>query len=223
MKRRFERSRIRSRVVQAADIRVEATRDSPERLHLVLPKAHKQIAPTHWAFDRLASIVVAPAAYMRQLPASLAGINLQYGRTRARGMTRPTPIPDTITVRVPFHVVKRGGRKEMVLPEGAAQPRKADNTLVKAMARAFRWKRMLESGDFATIAELAEREGIAPSYMTRVLRLTLLAPDIVEAILEKKTAPSMTLVRMIEPRPPEWTSQVTHFGWGTTKTLQHRS
>ena len=101
-------------------------------------------------------------------------------------MTRATPIPETVTLHVPFRVVKRGGRKEMLLPEGAAQPRRTDNTLVKALARAFRWKRMLESGEFATIAELAEQEGIAPSYMTRVLRLTLLAPDIVEAILDGK-------------------------------------
>jgi hypothetical protein len=64
----------------------------------------------------------------------------------------------------------------MQLPEGATLPRRTHNTLVKALARAFRWKRMLESGEFATIAELAEREGIAPSYMTRVLRLTLLEP-----------------------------------------------
>ena len=66
-----------------------------------------------------------------------------------------------MTLHVPFRVVKRGGRKEMQLPEGATQPRRTDNTLVKALARAFRWKRMLESGEFATIAELAEREGIA--------------------------------------------------------------
>ena len=57
---------------------------------------------------------------------------------------------------------------------------------------------MLESGEFATIAELAEREGIAPSYMTRVLRLTLLAPDIVEAILDGKQGPEMTLARMLD-------------------------
>jgi hypothetical protein len=104
-------------------------------------------------------------------------------------MTRGTPIPETMTVHVPFRVVKRGGRKEMHLPEGAAQPRRTDSSLVKALARAFRWKRMLESGEFATIAELAEREGIAPSYMTRVLRLTLLSPDIVEAILDGKQGP----------------------------------
>jgi hypothetical protein len=76
-------------------------------------------------------------------------------------MTCGTPIPETMTLHVPFRIVKRGGRKEMQLPEGVAHPRRTDSTLVKALARAFRWKRMLESGEFATIAELAEREGIA--------------------------------------------------------------
>ena len=114
-------------------------------------------------------------------------------------MTRATPIPDSLTIHVPFRIVKRGGRKEMQLPVGTTAPRAPDNTLVKALARAFRWKRMLESGEFATIAELAEREGIAPSYMTRVLRLTLLAPDIVEAILDRKQGPEVTLARLLEP------------------------
>ena len=122
-------------------------------------------------------------------------------------MTRGSPAPETVTLHVPFRIVKRGGRKEMQLPEGAAQPRRADNTLVKALARAFRWKRMLESGEYATIAELAEREGIAPSYMTRVLRLTLLAPDIVEAILDGKQEPKMTLARALEPLPVDWSDQ----------------
>ena len=125
-------------------------------------------------------------------------------------MTRGAPIPDTVTLHVPFRVVKRGGRKEMQLPEGAAQQRRADSSLVKALARAFRWKRMLESGEFATIAELAEREGIAPSYMTRVLRLTLLAPDIVEAIMDGRQGPEMTLARVLEPFPLEWEKQAGH-------------
>jgi hypothetical protein len=66
-------------------------------------------------------------------------------------MTRPTQIPDTITVHVPFRVVKRGGRKEMHLPEGAAQLQRTDSTLIKALARAYRWKRLLDAGSFATI------------------------------------------------------------------------
>ncbi|MGS4948124.1 hypothetical protein ACVDG3_21880 [Meridianimarinicoccus sp. RP-17] len=129
-------------------------------------------------------------------------------------MTRATPIPETVTLHVPFRVVNRGGRKEMQLPEGAEHVRKPGNTLVKALARAFRWKRMLESGEFATIAELAEREGIAPSYMTRVLRLTLLAPDIVEAILDGKQGPEVTLARLLEPFAPVWADQEKEFGQG---------
>ena len=122
-------------------------------------------------------------------------------------MTRGTPIPETMTLHVPFRIVKRGGRKEMQMPEGGAQTRRTDNTLVKALARAFRWKRMLESGEFATIADLAEREGIAPSYMTRVLRLTLLAPDTVEAILDGTQGPEVTLARLLETLPVEWKGQ----------------
>ena len=122
-------------------------------------------------------------------------------------MTRESPIPETVTLHVPFRVVKRGGRKEMQMPEGTTQPRRTDSALVKALARAFRWKRLLESDEFATIAELAEREGIAPSYMTRVLRLTLLAPGFVEVILDGRHGPEVTLARVLEPFPAEWTSQ----------------
>ena len=127
-------------------------------------------------------------------------------------MTRGMPTPETITLQIPFRVVKRGGRKEMQLPKGAVQPRRADNTLIKALARAFRWNRMLESGECVTIAELAEREGIAPSYMTRVLRLTLLAPEIVEAILDGQQGPEVTLVRLLEPFSVEWAEQPDRFG-----------
>jgi len=122
-------------------------------------------------------------------------------------MTHIQQIPDTITVHVPFRLVKRGGRKEMQLPDGVTTPRRTNSTLVKALARAFRWKRMLESGEFATIAELAEREGIAPSYMTRVLRVTLLAPNIVEAILDGSQGPGVTLAPVLEPFPVEWQEQ----------------
>lgn len=114
-------------------------------------------------------------------------------------MTRATSIPDTVTIHVPFRIVKRGGRKEMQLPDGITPSSRTDSTLVKALARGFRWKRMLESGEYVTIAELAKHEGIAPSYMTRVLRLTLLAPHIVEAILDGKQEPEVTLARVLEP------------------------
>jgi len=126
-------------------------------------------------------------------------------------MTRATAVPETVTIHVPFRVVKRGGRKEMQMPEGATQPQRMDNTLVKALARAFRWKRMLESGEFATIAELAEREGIAPSYMTRILRLTQLEPAIIEAVLEGRQGGDVTLARLMEPFPLSWGDQKDTF------------
>lgn len=122
-------------------------------------------------------------------------------------MTRATAIPDTVTIHVPFRLVKRGGRKEMQLPEGASIQRRPDDALVKALARAFRWKRMLDSGNFATIAELAEREGITLSYLTRILRLTLLAPDLVAAILDGRQAAAVTLARLMEALPAEWPEQ----------------
>jgi len=124
-------------------------------------------------------------------------------------MTRGTPIPDSLTLHVPFRIVRRGGRKEMQLPEGATHSRRTDTSLVKALARAFRWKRMLETGEFANIAELAKRERIAAPYLTRVLRLTLLAPDIVEAILDGRQRACLTLETLREPAPAQWQEQMS--------------
>ena len=123
-------------------------------------------------------------------------------------MTRAMQIPDTVTIHVPFRIIKRGGRKEMQLPADVPTQRRPDDALVKALARAFRWKKMLETGNFVTIAELAKTEGIAPSYMTRVLRLTLLAPAIVEAILDGKQGPEVTLGRLLKGFPVAWEGQV---------------
>lgn len=123
-------------------------------------------------------------------------------------MKTATQSSDVITVQMPFRIAKRGGRKEMVLPIGSPQQHKPDSTLVKALARAFRWKNMLESGAFNTIAELAAHEKIALTYMTRVLRLTLLAQQIVYAILVSTHGPEITLLRMLEPFPEELRDQL---------------
>jgi hypothetical protein len=115
-----------------------------------------------------------------------------------------------LTVRVPLAVRKqRRGRKLMVAPGGIAPcgASAAGTTLVKALARAFRWRRMLETGHFATIGELATAEKINSSYVSRLLRLTLLAPDIVEAILDGRQPGGMTLPGLMEPFPVEWGRQ----------------
>jgi hypothetical protein len=102
----------------------------------------------------------------------------------------------------------------MQLPEGAAQARKPDNTLVKALARAFRWKRMLDSGEFATIADLAEREGIAAPYLTRTMRLAQLAPSLVEVILDGRQPRNLTLEALRRPLPEAWDEQARVLAFG---------
>lgn len=116
----------------------------------------------------------------------------------------------TLTVRVPLAHRKRGGRKLVVAPDGgawaSARPR-IDNALVKALARAHRWRRMLESGVYATVEEIAQAQRINASYFGRTLRLTLLAPDIVEAILGGRQAPGVSLGRLVKPFPADWLGQ----------------
>ena len=115
-----------------------------------------------------------------------------------------------LTVRVPLAVRKqRGGRKLVLMPAGMA-PRRAsaaDTTLVKALARAFRGRRMLETGAVKRVREIAAAEKINESYVSRVLRLTLLAPDIVEAILDGRQVPEMTLRVLLKGLAVEWGEQ----------------
>ncbi len=119
-----------------------------------------------------------------------------------------------LTVRVPLAIRRRGGRKLVLTPGGTAHrgPAGADRTLVKALARAFRWRRMLETGKYSTVHEIAAAEKINSSYVSRVLRLTLLAPDIVEAILDGRQPAGMTLPGLMAPFPVEWGDQHATFG-----------
>ena len=95
-------------------------------------------------------------------------------------MTATAPM---LTVHIPLTVRRRGGRKVVIAPDGTEAPvvgvaTRIDSTLVKALARAFRWRRMLESGVVSTVGEIAAREKINKSYVSRILRLSLLAPEI---------------------------------------------
>jgi hypothetical protein len=122
----------------------------------------------------------------------------------------PRQEPAVVTIKVPFAVRKRGGRKLVLSPDGAPVPPVAphiDGTLVKAIARAFRWQKMLETGRYATIREIARAERINSSYVSRVLRLTLLAPATVEAILEGRADQAPTLAEAMGVFPVEWQRQ----------------
>ncbi len=124
----------------------------------------------------------------------------------------------SVTVRVPLTIRRRGGRKMIISPEGVAMPvggrtsadisvTRGDPALVKALARAFRWRRLLETGAVASGREIAAKEKINASYVSRVLRLTLLQPDIVEAILDGRQPVNMTLPMLMGPFPVEWRLQ----------------
>ena len=129
-------------------------------------------------------------------------------------MTEPNLTGDgrTVTIRVPISIRRRGGRKLVLSPDGASVTttticRHIDNAMVKAVARAFRWREMLENGTHATIAEIATAEEINEAYVGRVLRLTLLAPDIVEAILGGRQPATMTLAVLVRKFSVIWEQQ----------------
>jgi hypothetical protein len=116
----------------------------------------------------------------------------------------------TATVSIPTTFLKRGGRKQILTPAGAAPwscaPR-VDTALVKAIVRAHRWRQMLESGEYASSAELAKAEKVNDSYVSRILRLTLIAPDIVEAILIGRQPSTLQLDNLLKPLPAVWELQ----------------
>jgi hypothetical protein len=118
-----------------------------------------------------------------------------------------------MTVRVPMTIKRRGGRKLVLTPDGtevtgAPVTRHVDNAMVKAIARAFRWRDMLESGEYATIREIANAEKINEIYVGRVLRLTLLAPGLVETILGGRQPAEVTLAVLMRPFSVEWRDQL---------------
>lgn len=132
-------------------------------------------------------------------------------------MGEPTLSPDgrTLNVHVPMTFRARGGRKLVVSPDGVpswAKPRtRIDNTMVKALARAFRWRKLLETGAYATVEEIARAEKINTSYVSRVLRLTLLAPEIIKMILDGRHPTDLTMAALMKPFPVEWWEQTRLF------------
>jgi hypothetical protein len=123
----------------------------------------------------------------------------------------------SVTVSVPLTIRRRGGRKQIIGPDGAVArqggggtgviPVNGDPALIKALARGFRWRRMLEEGRYASISEMAKSEGIERGYLGSLLRLTLLAPEMVEAILNGRQPEGVTLPELMEPFPVEWRQQ----------------
>jgi hypothetical protein len=118
---------------------------------------------------------------------------------------------NTITVRIPMAWKHRGRRKVIIAPDGGdawapAKPR-PDETLIRALARAHRWKRMLDGVSYHSVSELAEADGVTRSFVNRLLRLTLLAPDIVQAILDGRQPKGLQLEHLTQVMPSAWEEQ----------------
>jgi hypothetical protein len=116
----------------------------------------------------------------------------------------------TATVSIPVTFLQRGGRKQILTPPGTtpwSPATRVDTALVKAVVRAHRWRQMLESGEYANSAELAKAEKVNDSYLCRILRLTLIAPDIIEAILTGRQPSTLQLDDLLKPLPAVWELQ----------------
>lgn len=115
----------------------------------------------------------------------------------------------TVTVHVPMTFAIRGGRKTVLTDAVAPPPQpRIDNALLKALARAHRWRQKIEGGGYASITELAKAEGVNESYACRILRLSLLAPSIVTAILNGRHDSDVMLKQLLKPLPAQWYEQL---------------
>src|ERR671919_630373 len=122
---------------------------------------------------------------------------------------------ETLTIRIPMRLQRRGGRKLIMTPEGAVstpKPRR-DVTLIKALVRAHRWRRRIESGQAKSITDLAEQEGVTVAFVCRLLPLTCLAPDMVETILDGRQPKSLRLAELLGNGPLLWEEQRSAFGF----------
>ena len=117
----------------------------------------------------------------------------------------------TLVVRIPMRFQRRGGRKRIVAPDGSelapATKSQPDGALLKALARAWRWQRMLDQGVCCSVSEIGDAENISKSYVSRILRLALLAPDVVDEILAGTTNQGMVLEHLERPLPASWEEQ----------------
>jgi hypothetical protein len=116
---------------------------------------------------------------------------------------------DTLTIRIPIRLQRRGGRKLIMTPEGAVPTPKPrlDETLIKALVRAHRWRRKIESGQAKSITDLGEQERVTDAYVCRLLPLTCLAPEIVQAILDGRQPKGLRLGEMLGNGPLAWEEQ----------------
>ena len=122
-----------------------------------------------------------------------------------------------VRVHVPMQFRKRSGRKEIVVPEGCQRTESSNpdyyEALVIAISRAHRWKKLLDEGRYESITEMARALKVDRYRMARMLRFTLLAPDIIEAILDGREADAFSLKRLVGEIPVIWSEQMQIYGF----------
>ena len=144
----------------------------------------------------------------------------------ATGKPTITRDGEFVVVHIPMTFKRRGGRKEIIVPEGHpghATAKQVQRPLAVAVARAHIWRDLLESGKVKTISEIARANKVDHSYVSRILRLTTLAPDIIEAILDGKEPSGLSLAVLTKERLPElWEEQRRAFGFAAAAAASTR-
>jgi len=137
-------------------------------------------------------------------------------RLRINESTTDIHLDGTITVRIPINIQRKSGRRFIMTPGGAeleyVTPKRSD-PMISAIVKAHLWKEEMESGKMANLEAIAKRERITVSYISRIYRLSLLAPDIIDIILAGTQPKTLTLLDMLKPFPLLWTEQRERFGF----------
>lgn len=132
---------------------------------------------------------------------------------------------DGVLIRIPMRLKKRGGRKEVIVPDGLQERMKKpdyDEPFVIAIARAYCWQDMLDSGRYCSIREMAKALGVCSTYMSRLIRFTILAPDIIESLLDGREPDGFSQVKLAGAIPGGWEKQRGIWGFEECQAVLSR-
>jgi hypothetical protein len=122
---------------------------------------------------------------------------------------KQAPQPERITVHVPLSLSTRGGRKLIKIerPQNSTAAIEVSESIARALAKAYRWRDLIENGQYDSITDLAKAQNVNQSYACRLFKLTLLSPSIIEAALDGRLPPRLGLNEIVKPLPAVWAEQ----------------
>ncbi len=130
-----------------------------------------------------------------------------------------------VLLHIPMKLKKRGGRKEVIVPDGLQERMSKadyDEPFVIAIARAYAWQELLDSGKYRSVREMAKSLGVCATYMSRLLRFTILAPDIIESILDGREPDGFSQTKLTGAIPAHWQEQRRRWGFLETRRVTRR-